>query len=186
MIGKNGYAYAVPFYGEPRPLLIDLVMERNQHWESSYLTIKEEDGLLIEVESFNPSMARGERYLASTAGRLYDAQGNVVGAIETIRDITNAKRTEQGREKLIIELKEAIAQVRTLSGLLPMCASCKKIRDDKGYWSQLETYINQHTDADISHGLCPECMDKMYGGQGWYERLKQKGETGPPLGDPVG
>ena len=176
MIGKGGYAYAVPFYGKPRPLLIDLVLERNQHWESEYLMLKEEDGLLIEVESFNPSMAGGERYLSSTAGRLYDAQGNIVGAIETIRDITNAKRTEQERERLIIELKEAIAQVRTLSGLLPMCTKCKKVRDDSGYWNQLETYISQHTDAHISHGLCPECMEKIYGGQDWYEEGKQTGK----------
>jgi PAS domain S-box-containing protein len=173
MIGKGGYAYAVPFYGEPRPMLIDLALERSQHWESKYLTLREEGGLLTEGESFNPSMPGGERYLAATAGRLYDAQGNIVGAMETIRDITDAKRTEQEREQLIIELKEAIAQVRTLSGLLPMCAKCKKIRDDGGYWNQLETYIRRHADVDISHGLCPQCMDELYSGQDWYEKGKQ-------------
>ena len=57
-----------------------------------------------------------------------------------------------------------------------MCAKCKKVRDDSGYWNQLETYISQHTDADISHGLCPECTEKMYGGQDWYEEGKQKGK----------
>jgi PAS domain S-box-containing protein len=176
MIGKGGYAYAVPFYGEPRPLIIDLVLERNQQWESGYLTLNDKDGLLIESESFHPSMGNGGRYFAGTAGKLYDAQGHVVGAIETIRDITLAKKTEQDREQLIIELKEAIAKVRTLSGLLPMCAHCKKIRDDKGYWSQLETYIGRHTDADVSHGLCPECMDELYGGQDWYEQGKRKGK----------
>ncbi len=59
-------------------------------------------------------------------------------------------------------LQEALANVRTLSGLIPICASCKKIRDDKGYWSQLELYIQQHSDALFSHGLCPECVEKLY------------------------
>lgn len=176
MIGKGEYAYAVPFYGESRPMLIDLLLKRDHRLESKYLTMKEEGDLLIAVESFNPSMVGGGRYLSATAGKLCDAQGNVVGAIETIRDITNAKKAEQEREQLIIELKEAIAQVRTLSGLLPMCAKCKKVRDDSGYWNQLETYISKHTDADVSHGLCPECMDEMYFGQDWYERGKKKGK----------
>lgn len=175
IIGKGDYAYAVPFYGKPRPLLIDLVLKRDKKWESNFLTFKDKDGILIESESYHPSMGDGGRYFASTAGRLYDAQGSVVGAIETIRDITHTKRTEQEREKLISELKEALEKVRTLSGLLPICAKCKKIRDDKGYWSQLETYISHYTDANFSHGLCPECMDAMYGGQSWYERGKQKG-----------
>jgi hypothetical protein len=81
----------------------------------------------------------------------------VVGAIETVRDVTAAKYTEQEREKLITELQEAIAKVRTLRGLLPICSSCKKIRDDKGYWNQLESYIQEHSNAAFSHGICPEC-----------------------------
>jgi hypothetical protein len=86
----------------------------------------------------------------------------VVGAIETVRDVTAAKNTEQEREKLITELQEAIAKVRTLRGLLPICSSCKKIRDDKGYWNQLESYIQEHSDAAFSHGICPECLRKIY------------------------
>ena len=66
------------------------------------------------------------------------------------------------REKLITELKEALAKVKTLSGFLPICASCKKIRDDKGYWSQIESYIYEHSDAVFSHGICPDCAQKLY------------------------
>jgi PAS domain S-box-containing protein len=174
MIGKSGYAYGVPFYGEPRPLLIDLVLERDQQWESTYLSLKEAGGVLIGSESFHPSMAGGERYLAGRATRLYDIQGNLAGAVETIRDITDAKRTEQQREQRINELKEAIARVRTLNGLLSMCAKCKKIRDDSGHWNPLEAYISQHIGMDISHGLCPECTDEMYGAQEWYQQCSQK------------
>ena len=60
------------------------------------------------------------------------------------------------------QLQAALANVRTLSGLIPICASCKKIRDDKGYWNQLELYIQQNSDAQFSHGLCPDCAHKLY------------------------
>ncbi|HIJ79941.1 MAG: response regulator [Desulfobulbaceae bacterium] len=66
------------------------------------------------------------------------------------------------REKLITELKEALAKVKTLSGFLPICAACKKIRDDKGYWSQIESYIRDHSEAVFSHGICPDCAQKLY------------------------
>lgn len=65
------------------------------------------------------------------------------------------------REMLIRELREALSHVRTLSGLLPICAWCKKIRDDKGYWQQLEAYIKTHSGADFTHGICPECAGKI-------------------------
>jgi len=68
----------------------------------------------------------------------------------------------EARESLIIELRNALARIRTLSGMLPICASCKKIRDDKGYWNQLEAYISEHADVFFSHGLCPDCTMKAY------------------------
>jgi hypothetical protein len=60
-------------------------------------------------------------------------------------------------------LRDALSQVKTLSGLIPICASCKKIRDDKGYWNQVETFIQEHSEAEFSHGICPDCMKKLYG-----------------------
>ena len=61
------------------------------------------------------------------------------------------------------ELQSALSNIKTLQGLLPLCASCKKIRDDNGYWNQLEAYLLDHSDAEITHGICPECMKKLYG-----------------------
>ena len=66
------------------------------------------------------------------------------------------------REKIIQELKRAIEQVKTLKGIVPICASCKKIRDDKGYWEQVESYVSRHTEAEFSHGICPDCMKALY------------------------
>jgi hypothetical protein len=84
-------------------------------------------------------------------------------AIHAMREeIARRHKSEQEKEKLIGELKEAFDRVNTLTGLLPMCASCKKIRDDKGYWNQLETYLKEYSDVEFSHSLCPDCAVKLY------------------------
>lgn len=70
-------------------------------------------------------------------------------------------RAAAEREKLIAELQTALANVKTLRGLIPICAGCKKIRDDRGYWNKLEDYIQRHSDADFTHGLCPECQNNF-------------------------
>lgn len=162
MLGQGDYAYAIPFYDQRRPVLIDLVLKRNERWVNEYLMLKEDDGLLIESESFHPRMGNGERYYSGTACRLYNAQGDLVGAIETIRDITTVKQAAIERERLIQELQEALAKVKTLSGFLPICTACKKIRDDQGYWNQIESYISSHSSAEFSHSICPDCVRKLY------------------------
>jgi hypothetical protein len=78
------------------------------------------------------------------------------------KDISKRQQAEEEREKLIHELQEALAKIKKLSGMLPICASCKKIRDDKGYWNQIESYLLEHSEAEFSHSLCPDCMKKLY------------------------
>jgi hypothetical protein len=72
------------------------------------------------------------------------------------------KQTDQEKSEIIAQLHKALEEVKTLSGFLPICASCKKIRDDKGYWNQIEAYISEHSEAEFSHGICPECIKKLY------------------------
>ena len=91
------------------------------------------------------------------------------------------RRAEEEKERLIAELRAALEEVKTLSGLLPICASCKKIRNDQGYWTQLELYIAEHSEAEFTHGICPDCMDKLYPqfagdyGRGHQERIDAAG-----------
>jgi PAS domain S-box-containing protein len=92
----------------------------------------------------------------------YDENGNLLGTEGIIRDITERKRAEEEREQLIIELRDALSKIKTLSGMLPICVSCKKIRDDKGYWNQIESYIKHHSEAEFSHSICPECAKTLY------------------------
>jgi hypothetical protein len=101
-------------------------------------------------------------YLHCTAAPLRDSRGEIAGAIESVRDVTERKRAEVEREMLVHGLQEALARVKTLSGMLPICACCKKIRDDRGYWNQLETYFSEHSEVLFSHGYCPDCLKKAY------------------------
>ena len=80
-----------------------------------------------------------------------------------IRDISLRKRIEEERRKLIYDLQDALTKIKRLRGLLPICASCKKIRDDKGYWNELEAYISENSEAEITHGFCPDCLKELYG-----------------------
>lgn len=91
-----------------------------------------------------------------------DSQGKTIGASGIARDITRQKRAETERQQLIKKLSDTLRQIKTLNGLLPICASCKRIRDDKGYWQQVETYISSHSNASFTHGICPECVQKFH------------------------
>jgi PAS domain S-box-containing protein len=93
---------------------------------------------------------------------IFDGSGEVMQMIEYLMDITPRKEAEKEREELVKVLQEALAEVKRLSGLLPICASCKKVRDDKGYWEQVEIYVEKHTEAEFSHSICPECEKKLY------------------------
>jgi hypothetical protein len=90
--------------------------------------------------------------------------GLVFGARNLRGHLQARQRAEAERERLIAELQEALANVKTLRGLIPICSSCKKVRDDQGYWTQLETYLAQHSEAEFSHGLCLDCMRRLYPG----------------------
>jgi len=80
-----------------------------------------------------------------------------------LRDMNDKLSSLSEEQKgLIARLHDALANIKTLKGMLPICASCKKVRDDKGYWNQIEEYVRDHTDAEFSHGLCPDCAQKYY------------------------
>lgn len=79
-----------------------------------------------------------------------------------VKDIAEKEQTEKEKEQIIHRLENALAQIKVLSGLLPICAVCKKIRDDQGYWKQIESYIHEHSEVQFSHSICPECAKKIY------------------------
>ncbi len=134
---------------------------RPRDWEETLELIK----LGQAVDRLETVQLRKDRQqvdVSLTMSPIKDAQGKVVGASTVARDITQRKREEAERLKLIQELTDALAQVKTLTGLLPICASCKKIRDENSYWQQVETYIQKHANVDFTHGICPDCVKKLY------------------------
>jgi YesN/AraC family two-component response regulator len=93
--------------------------------------------------------------------RLFSSLMKCMAAIDAERE---RQRHQQERDNLITELQAALATIKTLHGILPICSSCKKIRDDKGSWTQIEAYISEHADVEFSHGICSECAEKLYPG----------------------
>ena len=93
---------------------------------------------------------------------------------DLLNEFSRRKKVEEERERLIESLQKALTEVRVLSGMLPICSYCKNIRNDKGYWQEIEEYIKEHSDAEFSHGLCNDCMKKHY--PSIYEDLKKEGK----------
>ncbi|MDQ1265987.1 MAG: hypothetical protein QG635_1139 [Bacteroidota bacterium] len=109
---------------------------------------------------------------------LQTLNGKPVATRTYLWDITDRKKAEQQREELIEELHKALSEIKQLNGLLPICYNCKNIRDDAGYWYQLEEYISSHSDAEFSHGLCPDCAHKLY--PQYYDEIKSSENSSKP------
>ena len=102
------------------------------------------------------------RIVHEMSENITDETGRTIHSFGMVHDITEAKEYEEEREKLIAKLQKSLSEIRTLKGIIPICSFCKKIRDDKGYWDQVEVYVRQHTEANFSHSICPECAAKHY------------------------
>jgi hypothetical protein len=107
-----------------------------------------------EIEEYSETL---EQRVAEQTNQLVETNKQLKNEIET------RKEAEANKEKLIIDLQKTLKEVSVLRGFLPICSSCKKIRDDQGYWNQLESYIQAHSDTQFSHSMCPDCAKKLYG-----------------------
>lgn len=132
------------------------VLDRTGHWSGEVHNVKK-DGTTFWCYA-NVSVLDHHRY-----GRVF---------ISVHTDITARKAVEEERERLVRELQQALVSVKTLRGLIPICALCKKVRDDRGYWRQVEAYVREHTGADFSHTYCPVCYAKT------MREVRKVGKTG--------
>ena len=119
------------------------------------------EGKTEEVEVRVPLVA-GDTYYLTTVKPIVNELGVVETVICTSKNITKRKHAEDALKEEHQKLLDALKEIKILSGLLPICASCKKIRDDNGYWNQIESYINQHSEAEFSHSICPDCTMNLY------------------------
>ncbi len=168
-----------------------VVLKARRAWLVGFILVPTMSGLFL-VEYFYPNLVSGyddlqQRYfdvyitfLVSTIVIFIIIDFILKSYKNEKKNLDKTKRLVEEKMELLnqnnIALKEALANVQTLSGLLPICAHCKKIRDDKGYWNQIEAHIQKYTYAKFSHGICPGCSDKLYGNEGWYLKMKKKKE----------
>lgn len=129
-------------------------------WAAARAIAKGETSIeeVIDIECFDGS----RKTILNSALPLRNDAGQVTGAIIINQDITDRRRSELEREGLVKQLQGAIAQVHTLSGLLPICAGCKKIRDQAGRWLTIEEYVESRSTVQFSHGICPDCEARLY------------------------
>jgi two-component system CheB/CheR fusion protein len=121
------------------------------------------DHLVADVQAVLDNLAPKEKDVQTAEGLWYTMRiqpyrtvDNVIeGAVISFIDITERKRVEDA-------LQKAFDEIRTLRGIIPICAKCKQIRDDKGFWNQVEVYVRDHTEAEFSHGICPDCAKELY------------------------
>ncbi len=134
-----------------------------------YKKILKDNGIVEKFE-FKAQRKDGSAIWVSNSTRAYfDSDGRVIRYEGIVLDITERKQAEKEKDRLLSELKDALDKVKTLSGFLPICSHCKNIRDDKGYWNQIESYIHKHSEAEFSHAICPECAEKYYPDMGLYD-----------------
>lgn len=118
-----------------------------------------------------PVLRADKRYVTKTGANIWvhltasvirDGGGRPPYGLAIIDDITESRALREERERLIFQLQDALANVKTLRGLIPICAWCKKVRNDQGYWMRIEAYLQEHSDADFTHGACPECASRLF------------------------
>lgn len=114
------------------------------------------------LENINLHKDGHQVILETSAVPFFDPDGTFKGYRGIDRDITKRKETEDELKRINIELQESLNRVKQLSGLLPICASCKRIRSERGYWENIERYISGHSEAEFSHSICDECAQRLY------------------------
>ncbi len=166
----DGNPSACEFYGYPRERLRGMsitdinILTREEVFEEMAAARAENrrrflfrhrlsSGVVRDVEVFSgPVVVGGKSLLCSI-----------------VHDVSERRAAETERERLIEELRRALGEVKTLRGFMPICAQCKNIRDDKGYWNRIEAYLKKHSEIEFTHGICPACAEKLYGDEDWYD-----------------
>jgi hypothetical protein len=162
-IGRPIQNYIVP---TDRPIFRTHLMEafRTHTRQDCEIYLKRTNGVAVPVQlqSIATSSGKGTDDSCRTVVSDITARKQAELAVqESGEKLTTALAAELGLEKLVLELQKALAEIKVLRGILPICSYCKKIRDDEGSWRQMETYIRDHSEAEFTHGMCPDCAKKM-------------------------
>jgi PAS domain S-box-containing protein len=140
--------------------LADLYVDNRRYCE--WHNLMQSGGLVQRHEAQLRAFDGQPCWVENSARAIREPRNSRVIYEGSLEEIQQRKEAEDERERLIVELQEALSRIRTLGGLLPICAACKRIRDDQGYWNQIEEFIQSHSDAEFTHSFCPDCMRTLY------------------------
>lgn len=133
--------------------MLEVLPETESYWIETYGRVAL-TGKSVQFDNFSKQL---NKYFEV---RAYSSKYGQFVAV--LNDVTDKKQSEIEKDNLIGKLQKAFSEIKMLRGILPICSHCKKIRDDKGYWNQIESYIHEHSEAEFSHGICQECVKKYY------------------------
>jgi len=172
MLEKNGYDIAFATSGEqalefvageiPDLVLLDIMMPGMDGYQVCERLRKKKGTASIPVI-----------FLTAKSDTDDIVRGFEAGGVDYVTKPFNSAEL-LARVKTHLELKNAREEIKTLRGILPICAHCKKVRNDSGFWEQVEVYVRNHSEAEFTHGLCPDCEKELYGKQDWYKRSRAK------------
>jgi ABC-type multidrug transport system fused ATPase/permease subunit len=186
------YAALITYWGVMAPPKVPYIIASFCSFAFASLLVLEGLGIIPSLKTdpnFEPSIAAQFvrvsviivllfiiAYISSfTAGKLKQARDRIRQKNMELED--NAIQLENSQNVLKQkneDLQDAINEIETLKGIIPICSNCKNVRDDKGYWNQIESYIRDHSGADFSHSICPKCCDELYGKEDWYVDMKKE------------
>ena len=167
-LGSNQAFADVTGMGSPSEVIgkTDYAFHRDSAHADSYREwdkkIMDDGEAVLNIEEPYHNSDGSEGTVLTSKVPLRDKDGNVFGILGICSDISDRKKLELKNETLIAELQNALSEIKTLSGLIPICSNCKGVRDDKGYWNELEEYLKTHSDADFTHSICPNCAKVLY------------------------
>jgi len=169
-------------------ILLDVIMENNHSGLEVVKHVREVEknqNVRIILRTGQPGEAPEKDVILTYGidGYIIKTSITVDKLFSTIVSGLRAYTTIKELEKKNIELLKALEEIKTLKEILPICSNCKKIRDDEGYWNNVENYISENTNITFSHGICPNCADELYSDNDWYEEYKKKRDKNKKPGE---
>jgi CheY-like chemotaxis protein len=176
--GKDGIEKAMEL--DPDVILMDISMEVMDGIEAAGIIQKKRPTPIVfltsheSTQQLEDAIKAGASYYLTKPPKSSDLNRALLVALARHNDLKVLEGVNKELEIKTAALKQALDELKIMKGIIPICSNCKKIRDDKGYWNILETFIEKHSDALFSHSVCPKCMKELYGDESWFDDLEEE------------
>lgn len=176
--GKDGIEKAMEL--DPDVILMDISMEVMDGIEAAGIIQKKRPTPIVfltsheSTQQLEDAIKAGASYYLTKPPKSSDLNRALLVALARHNDLKVLEEVNKELEIKTVALKQALDELKIMKGIIPICSNCKKIRDDKGYWNILETFIEKHSDALFSHSVCPNCMKELYGNESWFDDFEEE------------